>query len=91
MTPERKLQEVQKLLTSPGWTIIKEQMELEYRVASKKQNSPTPRPPEAYHFMRGVLHASELFLEVPEKLIMELKNTVFMEDAKERMKKDDKT
>jgi hypothetical protein len=76
-----KADALQKLLDSPGWTVLKERMEASILQAAYQLVDERSMPPDEIHFRRGAIWAARKFLELPSQVKSILDNELLMDEA----------
>lgn len=69
------LKKIEELQQSDGWAMMKQIMGTERETFFRKMSSPTASiVPEVVHYNRGIIEGSYRVADLPDKLIVELKN-----------------
>ena len=81
MTKKQQADALQKLLDSPGWPVLKEQMEASILQAAFQLVEQRNMPLEEVHFRRGAIWAARKFIELPSQVKSILDNDILMDAA----------
>ena len=81
MTPQERRDEIEKLINSAGWTVLKEEMERSILQAAYQLCDNSNMPPEEMHFRRGSMWAARKFIDLPNAVSAILLNDVLLETA----------
>jgi hypothetical protein len=81
MSNKTKHAELEKLLKSPGWKILQEQMETAILQAAYQMVDQRGMALEEIHFRRGSMWAARRFLDLPTQIKAILENELLMDAA----------
>lgn len=82
MNTRERLEKINELKSSSGWYLLTEQIKKEIFDYTIKQSNPNARSTQDdLQFQRGVIFASSLFLELPERLAASLTTDLMIEQA----------
>jgi len=76
MTPQEKVEELQKFRNSKVWSVLRDEMEEAILTSAFQLADNKPLSIEELHFKRGALYAAKQFLNLPEQLVMKAQNEV---------------
>lgn len=77
-----EIRELEKLIASPGWQILKRFLQDDILAAALKMSSPNLADDTDLHFRRGALHATNNFLTTPDRLVEQLRNNLIISQSK---------
>jgi hypothetical protein len=81
MTKKQQADGLQNLLDSPGWSVLREQMEASILQAAYQMVEQRNMPLEEVHFRRGAIWAARKFLDLPSQIKSLLDNDLLMDAA----------
>jgi|SaaInl1SG_22_DNA_1037389.scaffolds.fasta_scaffold72562_1 hypothetical protein len=83
MSPQQRIEELQRFKSSNAWTILKQEMEDAILMSAYQLADNKPLTLEELHFRRGALYAAKKFLDLPEQLVMKAQNEISLMVDKE--------
>lgn len=81
MTPQEKREAIEELIKSPGWGVLRQEMENSILQAAYQLSDGANMPVEEIHFRRGSMWAARKFTELPEALSAIINNDILMDAA----------
>jgi len=82
----RELQAIEKLSRSQGWQVMRDAMQAETDQVVRQMVASTSLPEADMHYRRGLVHAAQLLIDTPDKLIDRLRNELYLAEALEAAK-----
>jgi len=79
MSPQQRIEELNKFRTSNAWTILRDEMEEAILQSAYQLADNKPLTLEELHFRRGALYAAKKFLDLPEQLVMKAQNELALQ------------
>lgn len=82
MTQKEKLEALENLVASPGWEVLRQEMEASILQAAYHLAENPDMQPDAVNHRRGAIWAARKFLELPSQLQSVIRNDLLFEAAK---------